>query len=126
MDRVEADVRQPRPPRRHLPRGAAAVNEVDSAVTSVLAVFPNADPTALRAMGVKRQEEGVEDLVGVVSASLLEGYTRVSAAAAKQACSTPPAAGLVALSSSIEVPHYWSGTKALNFKTYPGSEHRPP
>ena len=33
---------------------------------------------------------GVEDLVGVVSASMLEGYTRVSDVAAQQACSTPP------------------------------------
>ena len=86
----ESLARLPHPTDVHGPPGAAAFNEVDSAVTSVLAVFPNADPTALRAMVVKRQEEGVEDLVGVVSASMLEGYTRVSDAAAKQADSTPP------------------------------------
>ena len=86
----ESLARLPHPTDVHGPPGAAAFNEVDSAVTSVLAVFPNADPTALRAMVVKRQEEGVEDLVGVVSASMLEGYTRVSDAAAKQASSTPP------------------------------------
>jgi hypothetical protein len=72
----------PRPQEVKGPLGLSAFAALEDAVTTLLAIFPNADPTALRSSLTKKQEDGVDDLVGTQSAEMLEGYVRVSDAAA--------------------------------------------
>lgn len=77
----------PKPTSVKGPMLLSAYAALDEAVTMLLTVFPNADPTALRTKLAKMQEEGVDDLVASASAEMLEGYVRVSDAAALAAAS---------------------------------------
>ena len=69
--------------------GASAFSTLQDALTTLLGIFPNADPSALRSSLSQKQEEGIADLVGAQSAEMLEGYVRVSDAAALSGTTAP-------------------------------------
>lgn len=68
--------------------GVSAFSTLQDALTTLLGIFPNADPSALRTALSHKQEEGIADLVGAQSAEMLEGYVRVSDAAALSSTAT--------------------------------------